>query len=260
MRILCLGDSIMQYNDFSTFPQTGWVQELGRFFPRNVEFLNFARNGRSSKSFIEEGRFSKILEIARAGDYALIQFGHNDEKENDLTRYTSPDANADGADNRSFRKNLEFFVNELAKAGVKSVLMTPVARRKFISENEMENTHGVYPKATVETAEKLGIPCVDMTSLTMDYFEKIGEGGSRRFFMNFDADLYENFPSGKSDNSHLRPEGANAVSKIAALEIAKIGETFPAYKELSEKAFSKAYDETSKTDKEIDDEFVVFKR
>ncbi|MBR1721529.1 MAG: hypothetical protein IJ727_03435, partial [Treponema sp.] len=101
----------MQYNDFSTYPQTGWVQEFTRFFPLSTEWLNFARNGRSSKSFIDEGRFALVLRMARNGDYALIQFGHNDEKD-DPCRHTEP-----GPDG-SFRKNLSYFVHELRKKGV----------------------------------------------------------------------------------------------------------------------------------------------
>lgn len=258
MRILCLGDSIMQYNDFNSFPQTGWVQELVRFFPRNVEFLNFARNGRSTKSFIEEGRFAKVLEIAKSGDFALIQFAHNDEKANDLSRFTSPEPNADSAENKSFRANLEFFVKEFEKIGVKSILLTPVARRKF-SEGKTENTHGVYPQAIIETAEKLNVPCIDMTFLSMNFLDSVGEEKSKRFYMNFDAGIYENFIEGKSDNSHLRPEGANAVSKLAATEISKISEKFSSYKEISDSVLiGKSASETKENDKEIDDEFLVF--
>ena len=90
MRVLCLGDSIMQYNDFSAFPQTGWVQELARFFPETTEWLNFARNGRSTKSFIDEGRFDRVRAEAQKNDIVLIGFGHNDEKKYDENRYTEP--------------------------------------------------------------------------------------------------------------------------------------------------------------------------
>ena len=81
----------MQYNDWTSYPQTGWVQLLDRFFESGTQILNFARNGRSSKSFIAEGRFKKVLEQAQSGDFALIQFAHNDEKSNDPERYSSPE-------------------------------------------------------------------------------------------------------------------------------------------------------------------------
>ena len=256
MRILCLGDSIMQYNDFSSYPQTGWVQELVRFFPRAVEFLNFARNGRSTKSFIEEGRFKKVLAIAREGDYALIQFGHNDEKANDPTRYTTPAPQANAGENCSFRGNLSFFVTELKKVGVKPILLTPVARRKFV-DGTLSDTHGEYPRAIIETAKNLSVPCIDMTRLTMDFLESVGEVLSRRFFMNFDANLYENYPDGKGDNSHLRPDGAYVVSRIAAEQLAKIAENFSDYAPLSDSVLIGKDKDELENDREIDDEFLI---
>ena len=154
----------MQYNDWTSYPQTGWVQLLDRFFESGTQILNFARNGRSSKSFIAEGRFKKVLEQAQSGDFALIQFAHNDEKSNDPERYASPEKGGE------FRKNLSFMAKELEKKGVKPVFLTPVTRRKFVSENKIENSHGLYPNAILETAAELKIPCIDLTALSTEYF------------------------------------------------------------------------------------------
>ena len=263
MRILCLGDSIMQYNDFSTFPQTGWVQELSRFFPVETVWLDFARNGRSTKSFIDEGRFVRVMAEAKKGDFALIQFAHNDEKD-DPTRHTSPEAGG------SFRKNLSYFVRELRSKGLLPVLLTPMARRMFDSENpgaKPVNSHGQYPAAIIECAKPENVPCIDMTSLIMKLLEKEGFAASRRFYMNFDSGLYENFPEGRNDNSHLRPEGAHAYSLLAAREIKKIAENFPEYAELSEncmKGCESPFNEVEanpedSANAEIDDEYTVFK-
>ncbi|WP_407427590.1 rhamnogalacturonan acetylesterase [Treponema sp.] len=256
MRILCLGDSIMQYNDFSAFPQTGWVQELARFFPETTEWLNFARNGRSTKSFIDEGRFARVMKEAEEGDFALIQFAHNDEKSADPARYTSAEKGC------AFRKNLSFFVRELRSKGVKPVLLTPMARRMF-ENGKIKNSHGQYPQAIIETAAEENVPCIDMTALTMNLLSAEGEEKSRRFYMNFDSALYENFPEGRSDNSHLRPEGAHAFSRLAAAEIKKIAEKFPEYKELSDFCMSNCggrFLEVSGENSEIDDEFTVFQK
>ena len=258
MRIICLGDSIMQRNDFSTYPQTGWVQELERFFPRTVEFLNFARNGRSTKSFIEEGRFKRALETARAGDFALIQFGHNDEKANDPARFTSPERGADAHGYTSFRANLALFVTEFQKIGVRPVLLTPVARRKFDGKT-LCATHGAYPLAVIETARERSVPCIDATALTEAALSALGEEASRRLFMNFGAGEYESCPDGKSDNSHLRPDGAYFVSKIVAERIARIAEDFPAYAELSGAVLLGKGASCAKDDREIDDEYVVYR-
>ena len=254
MRIFCLGDSIMQYNDFSTYPQTGWVQELRRFFPDTTEWLDFARNGRSTKSFIDEGRFARVMTEAKKGDFALIQFGHNDEKSADPTRYTSPEKGG------AFRKNLSYFVRELRSKGVLPVLLSPMARRMF-ENGTIVNSHGRYPQAIIETAAEENVPCIDMNALTMAFLSKEGEEKSRRFYMNFDAGLYENFPEGKADNSHLRPDGAYAFSRICAAEIKEIGEHFSEYKRLSVICMSDcggSFLEVNGENSEIDDEHTVF--
>lgn len=217
----------MQRNDWTTFPQSGWVQELERFFPQELRFLNFAKNGRSTKSFIAEGRFYEALAAADEGDIALIQFGHNDEKFADPARYTSPDPSGE------FRKNLEHFITEFQKKGVLPVLLSPMARRKF-ENGILEDTHGNYPNAVIETAKKLKVPAVDMSKKTFEFLKEVGEEKTRRFFMNFEAGVYENFPEGKSDNSHLRADGAFAFARLAATEFARLGEAFPAYKDFSD--------------------------
>ena len=247
MRIICMGDSIMQYNDCKTYPQFGWVQILPRFFPRDTVFLNFARNGRSTKSFISDGRFVEVCNSIQKGDYVLIQFGHNDEKIADPNRYTSPDKGGE------YRKNLEYFVTELRKLGAYPVLLTPVARRKFSAEHTMVDTHGAYPEAIKETAAELAVPCVDLNALTFKYFEQKGLAATRTFFMNFDANIYENFPDGKDDNSHLRADGAFAVSKIAAGQFSLVGKKYPEYKDFSDAVLIEPADRDA-LEKEVNDE------
>ncbi|MCR4822708.1 MAG: rhamnogalacturonan acetylesterase [Treponema sp.] len=255
MRILCLGDSIMQYNDYSTFPQTGWVQELKRFFPDDTVWLDFARNGRSTKSFIDEGRFQRVMGEAEKGDFALIQFGHNDEKEADPSRYTSPEEGG------AFRKNLTYFTRDLRSKGVLPVLLTPMARRMF-EDGKIKNSHGEYPQAIIETAQAEKVPCIDLNALTMAFLQEKGEEGSKRFYMNFDAGLYENYPEGKTDNSHLRPDGANAFSKLAAIEFKKIADDFPEYKKFSQACMGESqcrFNEIGSSE-EIDDEYTVYQK
>lgn len=250
MRILCLGDSIMQYNDCTTYPQTGWVQELARFFPVETEFLHFAKNGRSTKSFIDEGRFDAVKQAARAGDFALIQFGHNDEKAQDAARYTDPDAGG------AFRANLTRFVRELRALGAKPILLTPIARRKFSAEHTLEDTHGDYPAAVIAVARAQDVPCIDMTALSGAYLAARGEAASRALFMYFDSGLYENFPDGKADNSHLRPDGAFAFARIAARELAALGTKRADYAGLSAAVITRAMD-AAEFEKDTGDESLL---
>lgn len=247
MRILAMGDSIMQYNDCTTYPLTGWIQGLVRFFPPETEFHNYARNGRSTKSFIDEGRFDVVRTEACSGDFVLIGFGHNDEKAEDPTRYTAPDA--DGL----FRKNLAYFVTELRAVGALPILLTPVVRRKFGADGKIENTHGDYPAAVIETAAALKVPCINLTALSAALVEKMGAEDSKRLFMNFGAGLYDNYSAGKEDNSHLRPDGAYAVSRLAATEISRLSADWPDYAPLAHAALVLTVDRDA-LEREVQDE------
>ncbi len=259
MRILCLGDSIMQYNDYSTFPQTGWVQEFSRFFPSDTQWLDFARNGRSTKSFIDEGRFCVVMEEAQEGDFALIQFGHNDEKISDPSRYAS--AEKGGA----YRKNLAYLVRTLRERGVLPILLSPMCRR-MIENGKIVDSHKEYALAMKETAAEENVPFIDMNALTIGLLESVGEKKSVDFYMNFPPNTYSNYPEGKQDNSHLRPEGAFEFSKIAANEIKKISGSFPEYKLISDTVLNGTEGQfilkamRLENDKEIDDEFMAFKK
>lgn len=245
MRILFLGDSIMQFNDCLSFPQTGWVQMLDRFFVRGTEFLNFARNGRSSKSFIAEGRLEKALENCFRGDFVLIQFAHNDEKINDKTRFSSCEKGGE------FRKNLALMAQKFLERGAKPIFLTPVVRRLFDAQGKIENSHGGYQEAVLETARELRVPCIDLTDLTRGFFEKLGEEKSKPYFMNFPAGLYENFPDGKTDNSHLTPLGAFSVCGLFCTALAEFDfAAFDGYYEIQKNlALGGAW-----TDEDIDDE------
>ena len=97
------GDSTVQYNDITTFPQTGIGQVFHLFLKPEVAVENYAKNGRSTKSFIDESRLSVIYDRISEGDFLFIQFGHNDEKKADPERYTEPFG--------AYMENLEKFVN-----------------------------------------------------------------------------------------------------------------------------------------------------
>lgn len=247
MTIIFMGDSIMQYNDCTTYPQTGWPQLLPRFFPLGTTFENFARNGRSTKSFIDEGRFGDVLSRAEKDSFVLIGFAHNDEKSADPERYASPEEGG------TFRKNLEFFVAELQKKGALPILLTPVVRRKFDENGKLIPTHGEYPEAIRETARKLSIPLIDLTKYTAQAVEKAGVEKSLSFYMNIPAGIYENYPNGKEDNSHLRPDGAFMVSSIVARELSKLGGT---YVRIAKAITLPAFADREALENEVNDELI----
>ena len=119
------GDSTMADKDIKggTNPERGWGMMFPNFLDEGVDVVNYAKNGRSTKSFIDEGLWDKVLGNLKEGDYVFIQFGHNDSKQSDSVRYAAPWG--------AYKANLEKFVLQTREKGGKPVLLTPVARRWF---------------------------------------------------------------------------------------------------------------------------------
>lgn len=216
MNLIFMGDSTMQENDSSTYPQVGWPQALPEFITnKQVKILNFAKNGRSTKSFIDEGLFAGVLKNINKDDYCIIQFGHNDEKQNDPTRYTNPST--------TFKDNLNYFIDEITKKQANVILLTPIYRRCFINEHKLdENCHKGYQETIIELGINKNITVLDLTTLTKEHLEKIGIDESKKYFMNFNKNEYQNYPEGKEDNTHLRPAGAEMISKLFIDSLNKI--------------------------------------
>lgn len=121
--IFMIGDSTMANKDTSGGKQErGWGMMLQECFDENIRVDNHAVNGRSSLSFINEGRWDRVLEKLRPGDYVVIQFGHNDEK-------PKPDRNTEPGS--TFDANLEKFVRETRERGGIPIMMNAVVRRNF---------------------------------------------------------------------------------------------------------------------------------
>ena len=104
-------------------------------------------------------------------------------------------------------------VDNLAAKGVSCVLASPISRRRFV-DGHAQNTHFDYPEAMEAVARQKGIPFVEMTRRTLGELDRMGEEESLKWFMNFPAGVYPNYPEGDEDNTHLRPEGAKAVARM----------------------------------------------
>ncbi len=212
MQIFMIGDSIMQTNYFDTFPQTGWGQMLNLFLKENVKVNNFAKNGTSSKSFLEQGLFKKVEKLLKKGDLLIIGFAHNDEKEYDKNRYTEPYT--------TFQENLKYFIDIAKCKNAEVILTTPVIRRKY-QNGKLIDTHLNYVDAIKECAKKNQVSLIDLNKLTTEFFNNLDEESSKKYFMNFEKDKYENYILGRNDDSHLTYEGAYLICKLFVSEIYK---------------------------------------
>jgi len=208
LQIFTIGDSTMATKKPEVFPETGWCQVLPEFLDNTVTVHNHAVNGRSSKSFIDEGRWQLVLDSLQPGDVLFIQFGHNDQKENDSTRYTSPRG--------TYSENLERFVNEARSKGAEPILFTSIVRRKFDEDGKLVDTHGDYPSAVRQVAQKLNVPLVDLQKLTENWINKLGDEGSKAMYLYIEPN--ENYPEGRKDDTHLSVEGAKNVARLAMEE------------------------------------------
>lgn len=215
-KIYYAADSTVQYNSYLTYPQTGISQGLRIYIKDDIEIRSYARNGRSTKSFISEGRFARIEKNISKGDFLFIQFGHNDEKAEDERRFTEPFG--------EFSENLRYMINAAKKVEAYPVVVSPIYRRLFDEEGKiLENVHLNYPEAMEKVCVEEGVPYIDLCKMSHDYLAEIGEEKSRNLYMFFDAGLYPNFPEGKEDNTHLRYEGAVKYAGFIASELEKLG-------------------------------------
>jgi lysophospholipase L1-like esterase len=188
-------------------PERGWGQALPAFFDGRVLIRNHAVNGRSSKSFLKEGRWDSVKVALQKGDYVFIQFGHNDGKTTDSTRYTNPYT--------GYRRNLIRYVREAREKGAVPVLFTPIVRRNFNSSGVLEDTHGAYPHVMREVAEELKAPLVDLQLKSEDLVLSLGPEKSKELYLWVNPGAYEMFPDGKQDNTHFTEKGAIEMARLA---------------------------------------------
>ncbi|MCU4177268.1 rhamnogalacturonan acetylesterase [Carboxylicivirga sp. N1Y90] len=208
--IYLAGDSTMAEKREDKHPETGWGMELQSFFNDNVTIANHAKNGRSTRTFIEEGRWDSIMGLLHAGDYVFIQFGHNDQSKHKVDRYTSPE---------DFYQNLCRFVEDVNAKNATPVLLTPVMRRRFNEDGVFYDVHGEYPDLVRKAVADKKVTLLDMHKLSGDLLIQLGEEQSKSLFMIADSAVWENYPDGIDDNTHFNVKGATMIAELAVKAI-----------------------------------------
>jgi len=204
--VFIAGDSTAAIKLAEKRPETGWGEMLQQHLDeKKVSVDDRAQNGRSTKTFISEGRWQAIVDALRPGDIVFVQFGHNDESKDKGERYTPPE---------DFRKNLIRFVADVRSKKATIVLMTPVARRKFDKEGKLVDTHGEYPGIVRDVAKHEKVKLIDMQQKTATLLTSYGDEPSRKLFLQLKPDENPNYPKGVEDNTHFNPTGAAEVAKL----------------------------------------------
>ena len=194
-------------------PERGWGQMLPLFFNDNITIDNRAVNGRSTRSFIAEKRWDDILKTLKKGDYVFIQFGHNDQKEKDSTRYTNP--------HTAYRHNLIRFVTETRAKGATPIIFSSIVRRNFNEKGVLISTHGEYTMEARLVAQEYKVPFIDMEYYTELLEQSYGPEKSKQLHLHYKAGEIPYYKEDKADDTHLGVKGATEVAKIAVEELKK---------------------------------------
>ena len=228
MKLFIAGDSIQAHNDITRFPLTGIGAGLMLYLKHEIKIYNYARHGMSTKSYIEKGVFSLIEQEIGSGDMLFIQFGHNDEKAFDESRFTEPFG--------SFKENLITMVDAARKVDAIPVLITPLERRCFENASPPWNPdtgadvnrlgpggHADYVEGMKQVAQEEQVALIDLYTLSRKKMEEAGPVETTKWFMHLRKEEYPAYPNGLVDNTHLKPEGAIVFAGLIAQELKKLG-------------------------------------
>ncbi|MBR5116325.1 MAG: rhamnogalacturonan acetylesterase, partial [Lachnospiraceae bacterium] len=215
------GDSTNTANKAHKYPQTGIAQAFDRYTAADVVIYDHAINGRSTKSFIDQGRLETIAREIGEGQFLFIQFGHNDEKKEDPLRYTAPDGD--------FIDNLGRFAAVARDAGAYPLFITPVERRLFTEDGRTlrsPSAHEPYVAGYREAARRFEVPLIDLWTDSRAFLERLGDAESVRLFMHLRPGEAMVCPGGQRDDTHLKYEGAMQFGRLVAESLVKLPEVY----------------------------------
>jgi pectinesterase len=196
VRVVLIGDSTVAED-------SGWGPGLRHVATSGVEVVNTAANGRSSKSFIDEGLWAKALE--QRGQYYLIQFGHNDEPGKGPERETDPKT--------TYHAFMSRYIDESRAIGAKPVLITSLVRRLFKEDGTIKTTQTPYVEAVRALAAEKHVPLVDLHAISLADAEHVGD--------DVWADLSPRDDKGQVDRTHLNAKGSDVVGRMVVEALVK---------------------------------------
>ncbi|MBO4612821.1 MAG: rhamnogalacturonan acetylesterase [Bacteroidaceae bacterium] len=197
---LCGNSTVVDQDDE---PWASWGQMITRWFTDSVCFCNLAESGETASTFISVGRLKKGLSMMKPGDYLIMEFGHNDQKQK------TPGSGA----YYNFATALKTFVDEARKRGATPIFITPTQRRMFDEQGKIRETHADYPEAMAWVAQREHCTLIDLHQMTRTLFETMGVEESKRAFVHYPAGSYPGQTTAFADNTHFNPYGAYQIAK-----------------------------------------------
>lgn len=231
MRIFLVSDSTVQSYEEYYYPQTGWGQvfwecfkESGKMkeskcetcsYPQSrvyempsVTIENRAIGGRSSRSFIEEGKLKEIEPVLCSGDYMLVQFGHNDATVQRPERYVAAE---------DFHTYIQQYIDLCRERSVQCILVTPVARRNCDDTDTFKISFDEYRQVMLNMAAQQDLPVLDLGKVSADYLNTIGNEKSKELYLHTKKGQYEGaYIEGVEDNTHLSITGARIYAGMVS--------------------------------------------
>ncbi|TXK47924.1 rhamnogalacturonan acetylesterase [Pontibacter qinzhouensis] len=207
--VYLIGDSTISIKDTNKYPETGWGMPFVYFFDETVKVDNRAKNGRSTRTFLEEKLWQPVSENLKTGDYVFIQFGHNDEVPTKKS-YTTEEA---------YQANLKKYISETRRKKANPILITPAARRKFDANGKIEGTHDTYSELVRKVAKETKTPLIDLDRKSQELLQQFGEDKSKLLFLQLEAGEHPNYPKGSNDNTHFSELGARKIAQLVLAEI-----------------------------------------
>ena len=193
-------------------PETGWGEKLQDLFQEDrVRVANYAKRGRSTRTFQSEGFWAALLANVKEGDWVIVQFGHNDGSFDE--EQTPPE---------EYRANFVRFVSDIRARKALPLLATPIVVRAFNSDGSLRDIHGKYPDIVRSAASATDTPLLDMQAISARAVTEYGVEGSKQLFQHLAPGEHPNYPEGKEDNTHLQESGAREVSALAVKGIKRL--------------------------------------
>lgn len=190
-------------------PWCSWGQIITQWVSDSLAVCNLAESGETASTFIQVGRLAKGLSMMKPGDYILMEFGHNDQKQ----KFAGAGAYY------NFATALKTYVDEARRRGATPIFVTPTQRRFFDAEGHIQETHADYPEAMQWVAQREGVALIDLHQMTRELFETLGVEGSKAAFVHYPANTYPGQDKALADNTHFNPYGATQIARCILQDI-----------------------------------------